>query len=208
MRPHHLLLALLLTALLGSCASMNQTECLNADWYAIGRIDGEKGASRDEYQRHSEACAKHAIVPDKTAYQEGYDHGIEDFCTPANGYENGRKGYNYKGACPADLEGSFLLGYQQGKAMYEAQQRVAEYDNAIQERAQRVSDIRYQIYRYEEILASRDATEQERQAALLRIRYLQRDTQYLRREIYDLQYGREDAARQLMELERQGVQGW
>ena len=208
MRAHQSLFPLLLASLLGGCASMNQTECLNADWYAIGRIDGEKGASRDELLQRSDACAKHAIVPDKTAYQEGYDHGIEDFCTPANGYENGRKGYNYKGACPADLEGSFLLGYQQGKTMYVAQRRVAEYDNAIQERAQQVNNMGYQIYRYEEILASRDTTDQERQEALLRIRYLQRDTQYLRREIYDLQYGREDAARQVMELERQGVQGW
>lgn len=208
MRPRHALFALLTVALISGCATMNQTECLSADWYAVGRVDGEKGASRDEYLRHSEACAKHGIVPDKTTYQEGYDHGIEDFCTPANGYENGRKGYNYKGACPADLEAAFLLGYQQGKALHVASQRVAEYDSAIQERSQRINNMGYQIYRYEEILASRDSNDQQRQQALLRIRYLQRDMQYLRREIYDLQYGRQDAAQQLMELERQGVRGW
>ena len=201
--------AILLTAtLLGGCASMNKDDCLSADWYSQGREDGAGGESRDQYQRHREACAKHGIEPDKAAYQEGYEHGLDDFCTPANGYENGRQGYNYRGVCPAELEGGFLLGYQQGKALFEAEQRVAQYDSALQDHGSRINNAEYQIYRLQEILADRDSSDAERQQALANIRYLQRDIQLLRMQMHDLRYQRDDAAMQLMELNRQGVRGW
>ncbi len=208
MRPIHAILIPLLAALLAGCATLDQDECLSTDWYSLGREEGSEGASRDQYQRHREACAKHGISPDKAAYQEGYEHGLDDFCTPANGYDNGRRGYNYRGVCPAELEGGFLLGYQQGKALHNAQQRVAQYDNAIQERARGVNDAEYRIYRYQEILARRDTSDAEKRQALAQIRYLQRGVYNMRRQINELRYQREGAAMQLMQLNQQGVQGW
>ena len=199
---------LLLAALLAGCATMNQDDCLSADWYALGLEAGSQGESRDRLERQRSACAKHGIPLDGSVWLEGYEYGLEDFCIPANGFEYGRRGRSYGGVCPAHLEGSFLLGYQQGRTLHDAEQRVAQVDHAMHERASRIEDSRYRIYRYQQILAHKDSSEADRRHALANIRYLQRDINGLRRQIRELDFHRNEAVRHLMQVQAQGVQGW
>jgi Protein of unknown function (DUF2799) len=200
MRSLQFALILLGAALLTGCATMNKEECFSADWQENGYNDGASGADRDTLKSRREACAEHGIVPDKEAYLEGYEHGLEDFCTMDNGYDKGRRGYHYKGVCPSGLEGKFLMGYQEGRAIYELESRIEEYQNAIAERSQQLNNIAYQKYRDENILASKEATDQERQQALARIRYRQRQVYVLRNELFNLQQYQEDLSHQLMQM--------
>lgn len=199
-----LLSALLVATVISGCATMNETECMNADWQETGYADGINGEDRDHLQRRTEACAKHGITPLRDEYHEGYEHGLEDFCTSENGYEKGRRGYNYKGICPQNLEGIFLLGYNEGRILYDMEQRLAEYENAIAERARQIENINYQNYVDEGILTSKDATDEQRQVALNRIRYRQRQMYLLREELFTLQQYRQDISTQLMNLNRGG----
>jgi len=203
-RVLNLSLLLIATAVLSACATMNQNECLYADWQETGYNDGIAGETRDHLSRRAEDCARHDVTPDREAYLEGYEHGIEDFCTTENGYEKGRRGYNYRGICPSHMEGLFLLGYQEGRVVYELEQNLAQYENAIAERARQLDNIRYHNYVDERILNSSDASDQERRAALSRIRYRQRQVHVLRQEIFSLQQYQQDIASQLMQLNQRG----
>ena len=58
-----------------SCATLNENQCLYADWYAIGEVDGNKGYTMDRLGRHSKACADVAVVPDREAYAAGREKG-------------------------------------------------------------------------------------------------------------------------------------
>jgi len=198
----------LVALLLAACSTMNQDDCLSADWYALGLEAGSQGESRDRLDRQSDACNKHGIALNRAAWLEGYEYGLEDFCIPAKGYEYGRRGQAYRGVCPSHLEGGFLLGYQQGRTLYDAQQRVAQVDHALQERAARIDDARYRIYHYQEILSRKDNSDSDRRRALANIRYLQRDISILHREMRELDFHRNEAVRHLIQVQAQGVQGW
>ncbi|MAT52778.1 MAG: hypothetical protein CMK32_16500 [Porticoccaceae bacterium] len=198
----------LLTLLITGCASLDRDECLSADWYSLGREDGSSGASAERLDRHREDCAEYGITPDRAAYEEGYERGIDDFCTAASGYEKGRRGHHYNGVCPAALESGFLLGYQQGYALHQAEQRVEAYNDAIETRAREIANSEYRIYHLQEILADGDSSDAERQQALVNIRYLQRNIQSLRFQLLDLRHQRQDAVMEFQRLDGQHFQGW
>lgn len=211
MRPQvaiPLLLCALAALWLTACATMNQDDCLSADWYALGLEAGSQGENRDHLERQRAECHRHGVAVDGAAWLEGYEYGLEDFCIPANGYEYGRRGRTYGGVCPAHLEGGFLLGYQQGRTLYDAEQQVARIDRTLQDRVARIDEARYHLYHYEKILNRKDSSDEERRYALANVRYLQRDIAVLRREIRELDLHRVTAERHLMQVQAQGIQGW
>ncbi len=110
--------ALIVALVVSGCATMNQDECLTADWYQIGYEDGSYGHSDSRISKHREACAKHGVAPDLRAYQDGHEEGIIRFCTPRNGFVQGKRGYTYSGICPPSLEQEFLDGYHAGRDIY------------------------------------------------------------------------------------------
>ncbi len=187
---------------------MTRDDCLGADWYALGLEAGSEGQGRDRFDRQHEACLQHGIATDRAAWLEGYEYGLEDFCTPANGYDQGSRGQTYQGVCPSHLEGGFLLGYQQGRTLYDARQRVAGIENAMAERASLIRDTEYRIHRLQEVLAHRDTSDAERQQILANIRWLQRDILVLRRDISDLNHQHNNAVRHMQQVQQQGIQGW
>jgi len=204
LRAVKLVFVLTLIAVMSGCATMDESECLYADWQETGYNDGVAGETRDYLNRRAGDCANFDVTPDKEAYLEGYDHGIEDFCTTENGYEKGRSGHNYRGVCPSHLEGLFLLGYQEGKVVYELEKSLAQYESAIADRARQLDNLHYHNYIDERILNSSEASEQDRRAALSRIRYRQRQSYVLRQEIFSLQQYQRDISAQLMQLNQRG----
>jgi hypothetical protein len=113
------LIVLLASALvLSGCATLNKDECLTADWYQIGYEDGSRGYPDTRIASHREACAKHGVAPDFRSYQDGHEEGVIRFCTPRNGFTQGKRGYEYSGICPPSLEADFLDGYDAGRQIY------------------------------------------------------------------------------------------
>lgn len=113
-------------SLLGGCASMSEKECLTANWLDQGYRDGRHGEPLYRIEDHREACVKVGVVPDRVQYFKGRDKGILEYCTPANALYEGRQGRAYRQACPAHLERSFLIYYQDGKRIYDAEQQVED----------------------------------------------------------------------------------
>ncbi|MGY6703446.1 DUF2799 domain-containing protein [Roseinatronobacter sp.] len=113
MKPVVLILAAL-TAL-ASCASISREECLAGDWEAIGLRDGAAGARPDiQFDRHQRQCSKVDVTPDRGQWQRGHDLGLQRFCTPLSGLEQGQRGRINHNLCPADLAAGFDEGHALG----------------------------------------------------------------------------------------------
>ena len=119
-------------ALLGSgCATLSEGECYTADWHQLGRVDGQRGYERSRLYEHQKACAEYGIRPDATAYYRGRQIGLASYCTPANGYDEGRAGHTYRGVCPAKYEPRFLAAYRDGKLVHEVEEDIDEVERDI-----------------------------------------------------------------------------
>lgn len=91
-----------MTAIVSGCASLDRSECLNANWYAIGLEDGARGRPLERLGDHRRACAEHRVAPDGERYVVGRNEGLKSFCTYERGFSQGRAGHAYAGSCPAN----------------------------------------------------------------------------------------------------------
>lgn len=130
--------ALAAVALMG-CASMSESECRVADWGRVGLADGSRGESESRLAAYSDDCGKIGITPDATAYRKGWDVGIVRFCTPANGWNEGRQGHTSKVAACQGQTGfeAFSRYFDAGMQVYrtnEEMERNAQESNRLQKR--------------------------------------------------------------------------
>jgi hypothetical protein len=160
------------------CATLSKNECLEADWHEIGYRDGSMGAPRSFLQEHSEACVKHNVRADREAYYRGRHEGLNVYCTPDNGFNQGRQGRKYNYVCPPDLEREFLAGYKKGKEIY-------KYESKISSLEGRLRSIESQIQTKEKQLYSSNLSKEQRAKIRADLKYL--DIQY-RDTVRELRY--------------------
>jgi hypothetical protein len=166
-----------LLSLTTACATLSQSECLQADWHDIGQRDGAQGYARDRLEDHKTACAEYGIIPDPNAYHEGRKVGLEIYCTAENGLVQGKAGAAYNYACPAELETAFLKNHKLGHEIYELTQQIRSVEHEIEKKEKR--------------LDKEDLSDQQRKQ--------------LRNEIHDLDRERAGLRRSVLVLEDLGV---
>jgi hypothetical protein len=125
------LTAALIAAIVSGCASLDRSECLNANWYAIGLEDGARGRPLERLGDHRRACAEHRVAPEAERYLAGRDEGLKSFCTYERGFAHGRSGQTYAGGCPAAMAASFQSGYQLGRELHDLHRRLSEVHSQI-----------------------------------------------------------------------------
>lgn len=123
--------AVLIAAIVSGCASLDRSECLSANWYAIGLEDGARGQPLERLGTHRRACAEYGVAPDAERYVAGRNEGLKSFCTYERGFSLGRGGQTYAGGCPANLAAGFQSGYQRGRELYDLQRRFNEVQSEI-----------------------------------------------------------------------------
>ncbi len=128
-RPLTWILIAVATVWLGGCAVMSAEECRTADWYEQGMRDALNGYSRSRVEVRREACAEAGVTPNVAQYEQGWVHGIPQFCTPTNGASWGRQGRSYHDTCPPELEAQFLGPYQAGRRVADARSRIETLRN-------------------------------------------------------------------------------
>ena len=123
----------LAAAALGGCAGgMSKSECLYADWRAIGYEDGARGAPTSAVTSHRQACARKAgLAPDMEAYLTGRESGLKEYCQPSNGFAVGSRGGGYYGVCAGAGEGAFVTAYQRGEQLHALESHVARAESAL-----------------------------------------------------------------------------
>jgi len=183
---------------LAGCATMSEDECLLSDWRAIGFEDGARGYSAARLGDHRKACAKHGVVPDFDAYQEGHDQGLRDYCQPARGFQLGSSGGQYQGMCAADLEPAFVDAWHNGQHLYLLRSNVNGADNAISNHQQALANTKERIRDTEARLIAQDTTPEDRVLLLADLKELSEDVGQIEAEIADLS---EDRVRYRQDLD-------
>lgn len=173
---------------LASCHSMSKEECIAADWRVIGDADGAAGYSpQDRFGAHVESCARVKIVPDQTKWNEGYQVGLQRYCTPLNGLARGEAGDTYYGVCPPQTSEGFLRGYGLGRKLNDARTRLDSLRGEISSKESRMDE------RYQALKEAKD--DNQRRNIRNEIDDLDRDIRRAQREISDRQYDVDQAQR-------------
>jgi len=157
---------LLVMFVLGGCATMNEKECLNADWRAIGFEDGVNGAKLSRVGQHREACAEYGVKPNLDAYNTGRDEGLKSYCRPHNGYRVGVKGGSYYDVCPAALEKDFLQGYNAGRNIYKLESKIRSLSSQLKKQEKELEASKELLSQLEAELVS-DGVNSKRRVQLL-----------------------------------------
>ena len=89
-------LLMMIALVLVGCESMTVSECKVADWGRVGFNDGARGESDSLIAAYTEDCGKAGIQPNARLYRQGWDSGIQRFCTAANGWREGLQGNSSK----------------------------------------------------------------------------------------------------------------
>lgn len=171
---------LVLAALaLPGCATLSEAECKTADWFRIGERDGRDGYPRARLHKHREACIEYGIRPDAETYYAGRQIGLARYCTPSNGFREGREGRPYRDVCPAKHEPGFLAEYRKGEAIHEVEEEIEDVEDNIDRKENRLDDD-------DTSAAQADALREDLRDLYRELRYLSRDLLRLER-----QYGGE-----------------
>lgn len=190
--------ALLLAALAG-CAGMGADECRTADWHAIGYEDGARGQAPEFFGERRKDCAEHGITADFAAYRAGRSEGLAHYCRPHNGYQLGTRGSRYAGICPAELEGPFLVAYDEGYGLYEREATLRNLNKRLHHSRERADKVEHLLAEHTTRLLSPELPAGEVAATAVEIKQLTQERVELERRISELE--QEEAAAEY-ELER------
>ena len=166
----HALRLLPLLLLLSGCATLNESECRSADWRTIGMEDGGKGLPLTTVGRHRKACAEFGVKPDAEAYRLGYADGVVSFCTPRNGFIQGKAGRTHYDVCPASLRDEFLAGYEDGRELYGLERERDRLRRDIRTDEEKLEDARDRLTRREERIVAAGVSSSERETLLVEIK--------------------------------------
>ena len=183
---------------LSGCATMSGDECMTSDWSAIGYEDGARGYTTDRFGQHRKACAKHGITPDFSAYQNGRDQGLVEFCQPYRGFKVGSGGGSYGGVCNVNMEADFLDAYNAGYHLYTLRSNVNRAASAIASKENELDRIEEKLIRNGAAIIADGASMEDRALLLVEMKNLAERTGRLQSEIKDLH---EVHARNQVELE-------
>ncbi|MFV8784319.1 DUF2799 domain-containing protein [Microbulbifer sp. SA54] len=161
---------------LGSgCAVISEEQCQAGLWYERGIEDGARGRSQATVYKIAQKCHEYGVRTDTEAWMRGHEEGVEQYCTPENGFVQGRNGHNYEGVCTGPTADLFLANYEQGLAVYQAEQQYAALERRY-----------YEVEReYHRVTAELEEAESKDAARALRIqrRSLRREMRQLEGEM-------------------------
>jgi len=141
------LLLLALSVLLAGCAVISEDECRAGNWYERGVQDGARGRNQAVVGEIAQQCGEYGVQVDSEAWFRGHEEGVEQFCTPDNGYRYGRQGRRYNGVCSGPTADLFVNAYQQGLVDHQIVQQYRQL-------AARQDWVRQQLYVVEVAMAN------------------------------------------------------
>jgi hypothetical protein len=141
---HHQIIPLGLAALitLGGCATLSESQCVASDWQSIGYRDGMNGTHHSQLLKHQNACVKHEVTPDRSAYMGGWNDGVVQYCQPDNGFAAGERGAAYANVCPNDLQQAFHAAYSDGRQLHLAQVEISSIEQTVYRKQQRLDRVK------------------------------------------------------------------
>ncbi|MFI2812994.1 MULTISPECIES: DUF2799 domain-containing protein [Microbulbifer] len=168
--------AALVPVLLSGCAVISEEQCRAGSWYELGVQDGSRGVGQAKVFEMAQECQHYGVRVDSEAWLRGHEEGVEEYCTAANGFSQGRRGRNYQGVCTGPTADLFLKEYERGLALYRVEQ---EYRQLVS----RHEYLRDELYSVRAALRSAESEEQV-QVLQMRRRSLRRELRMLDLELH------------------------
>ena len=159
-------------ALSSGCAVISENECQAGLWYERGIEDGARGRSQATVYEIAQKCHEYGVRADTAAWMRGHEEGVEQYCTPENGFVVGRRGRDYEGVCTGPTADLFLANYERGLAVYQAEQQYAALAN-------RYEQVEREVYRVERAMDEAETKEEvralrsQRRSLLRELRHLE-----------------------------------
>lgn len=140
MKTAHAWLLLSALGLLPACATLDQDECRNANWYNVGASDGRQGEPVGLLDKHRKACAKYAIQPREEEYLAGRGAGLREYCQIDNAFVAGLNGRSYQGVCPPPTDLAFRRYNAAAYEVYRLRREIVSVDDRLYDRERRLED--------------------------------------------------------------------
>jgi len=166
-------LTLFFMVLVSGCASLSQSECINANWYDLGERNALEGKNSAYVAEHAKACAKYQITPDLVEYKLGWMGGIPRFCTAQSAWRYGLTRHQYQNSCSTNEEKLFLPAYHLAKKVLAKRSEINEHRG----------DLR-RLYRY---LYNDKLTDEQRSALVFDRMELKMDINFLEMDLMRLE---------------------
>jgi len=125
------LACLAIAVCLTGCAGISEEQCLALDWRTVGFEDGARGRPEQSISNYRQACGEYGVTADLDAYRSGHAEGVETYCLPVRGFDEGHRGARYQGVCPGDLEPDFLAAFNSGRHLHDLEATLAGIENQI-----------------------------------------------------------------------------
>lgn len=184
-------LCILILFSVSNCATMNKSECREADWQIIGLEDGSKGRAISYIGNRREACAAHGVKPDLEQYNIGREAGLRQYCTHRNGFLRGRSGYSYNGVCQGEQYGAYQEGYNRGHELhgllYGLEKEIDHRHKDLHVKRAQLVELEGQIQKLEYKLTLKAKSLRQRRKQLDWYNHLRTDHEALDHEIHDLE---------------------
>lgn len=133
-----LLAGLAALALVASCATLSEEECLQGNWREIGQRDGQAGRTSSFIAEHAKACEKAGVVPNQSLWEQGRQAGLPAYCTPAKVYSEGRSGRSLSPVCPSVQLPALQLANDRGRAWYRLTNEISSLNSEISQLQSRI----------------------------------------------------------------------
>ena len=173
MNKVRLILGLSLSLLAGGCATLDKSECREADWTIIGLEDGARGRPLSYIGNHRKACAEYGVKPDLALYERGHADGLRQFCTADNGFRLGRAGRAYHNVCPPEMNGQFLAGYETGRELHALSSDISRMQNDVRVMTTELDESTKRQKNVENLLVSGTISASTRQSLLDQVKLMQ-----------------------------------
>ena len=116
---------------LTGCAGISEEQCMALDWRTVGFEDGARGRPVQSISNYRQACGEYGVTADLDAYRSGHSEGVETYCLPVRGFDEGHRGARYQGVCPGDLEPDFLAAYNSGRHLRDLETTLVGIENQL-----------------------------------------------------------------------------
>lgn len=185
----------------GSNPTLSEYQCSAGDWYTVGESDGRSGYGQSRLLAHQDACGPQGIVPDSTAYRQGWAQGIAQFCEPERGYQLGVSGHSLPKTCPQQHQPSFAQAYEDGRQLYVARHEVNQLENSIVQTERRIDRINTEVIQLASAQLADGLSPQDRIALATSTQELLSEQQRLRRDLPQIRRDLDEALGHLAAVE-------
>ena len=80
---------------LASCASLSKEQCQSINLVEKGKRDVLFGIPQDRFSEYESQCSGFSIVLDREKYEEGFNAGLDTYCSPIYAFNSGKEGKKF-----------------------------------------------------------------------------------------------------------------